>query len=109
MDYTKLYGDVPLSEAAKEHREFYEDAVANALADDDSVMRYEASEEYTKPKYKEPSVIAKYGLDKMGLVLDPDGETYVAYNPSEYQPKTDIFPIDRMRLRQFLRDLLDAV
>jgi glycosyltransferase involved in cell wall biosynthesis len=109
MDYSKLYNESSLSEAAREHRELYDEAVANALADDELVMRYEITDDCKKPKYKEPSAIAKYGLDRMGVVLNPDGATYVAYNPIDYRPNTEFMPVDRAQLRQFLRDLVDAV
>lgn len=109
MDYAELYGNVPLSEAAREQKEFYEGAIAEALADDDLVMRYETTGNPKKPKYLEPSAIAKYGLDRMGVVLDPEGATYVAYNPTEYEPRTELLQVDRAQVRQFLRDLVDNV
>jgi hypothetical protein len=109
MDYTELYGNIHFADAAKEQRELYEEAVSNALADDDLVLRYEITDDPTKPKYKEPSAIAKYGLDKMGVVLNPDGATYLAYNPQDYKPNTEFLSIDRVQLRQFLRDIVDNV
>lgn len=109
MDYAELYGNVPLSEAAREHKELYDEATSKALADNDLVMRYEITDDPVKPKYAEPSVIAKYGLDKMGVVLDPSGATYVAYNPVDYAPRTELISVDRMQVRQFLRDLVNNV
>jgi hypothetical protein len=109
MDYVKLYGNDTLTENAREQKEFYEQATQEALADDELVLRYEVTNDPKKPRYKEPSAIAKYGLDRMGVVLDPEGATYVAYNPMEYSPRTELMQIDKAQVRQFLRDLVDTV